>query len=158
MISHEQKQEILRLHNESRPKAEISRLTHISRPKVLEIIKEDMKNKEQKKNNETTAKIVKHSVQGLKSQLTDYERALNVIRDAATDELLGPSVERAIEKNGFVLKESGLGIKLRISSCLDGLKVTDALKILDLLKELINISDVKNEGPEYLKNSNSPIF
>lgn len=151
MITIEQKREVIRLHEESRSKSEISRLTHISRPKVLEIIREyetEMKNGTE---NQFASDIVKNSTMALKNKLVDYERALGMIRKAAKDELLGPSVRELIAREGFILKDSGLGIRAEVTTFLDGMKVSDSLKILEMLRELVRISNTRNGGQESLK-------
>lgn len=150
MITIEQKHEVIRLYHESRSKAEISRLAHISRPKVSEIIKEDEENIEQKRENGSTSEIVRNSMKELKSELTDYEKALQRIKNAANNGLLGPSVRKAIADNGFILKESGRGIKEQIAAFLDDLKVKDAIKIIEMLREIVSISNIRKDGQDSL--------
>ena len=151
MITPEQKEEVIKLYKESRPKAQISSLVHISRPKVSEIIKENEKNSEQKRENESASDMVKKSIKGLKNELIDYERALQRIKEAANDDLLGPSVKKAVAREGFILKESASGIREQIASFLDDLNVKDAVKVLEMLKEIVSISNIRNEEPVTLK-------
>ncbi len=60
-------------------------------------------------------------------------------------------MRKATAKNGSILKESASGIRGQIYSSPDNLKVKDAMKILEILKEIIGISNIRNEGQETLK-------
>ena len=148
MITAEQKEEVVKLYRKSVPKAQIALRTHVSRPKVLAIIKEAEKNAALRRVNGSTTVIVANSTKGLNRELKDYDKALQRIKDAANDDLLGPSVRKAIAKNGFILKESPHGIREQISSFLDGMNTQDAIKILEMLMEMNDVMGIRKNGPK----------
>ena len=67
----------MRLHGEVRPKAEILRLNGVSMSKFIEIAKENGKIEKLNQGKQGASELMNNSIKELKSQLTDYEIAIN---------------------------------------------------------------------------------